>query len=130
MNWLRIILAALSFMIVGALWYSPLVLGDVWAELGGMDMNALQPTPWHYLGAASVALVMSIGMAQLFQWVRPASLVHAWKVVAVVWLAFVVTTQFSGVIWGGYPLKIFLIDIGCVLVNVLVMAPILYQRKR
>ena len=36
MNWLAIILAAVATMIVGALWYSPILFGKLWMKLSGM----------------------------------------------------------------------------------------------
>lgn len=38
-NWLGVILAVISSMVVGFIWYSPGVFGTVWAKLAGVDMK-------------------------------------------------------------------------------------------
>lgn len=36
-NWLAVVLAALSTMVVGSIWYSPKVFGDRWMKLARLD---------------------------------------------------------------------------------------------
>lgn len=130
MSPVRIILAVLSFMLIGMFWYSPMALGQVWAETKAYSTEIFQPSAWHYAGAVAVALVMALGLSQLLAWVRPGSFVQALKVGIVSWLAFIATSHFSAVIWAAMPLTIYLIDVGCLLLNVLVMSAILYQPRR
>jgi len=40
LNWLGIVLAALSAFALGGLWYSPLMFVKIWAREAGIDMNA------------------------------------------------------------------------------------------
>ena len=41
-NYLAILVAAVAGMIVGALWYSPLLFGNVWMKLMGLGRKQLQ----------------------------------------------------------------------------------------
>lgn len=38
-NWLAVLVAALAYFIVGAVWYSKALFGPKWAALVGLDMN-------------------------------------------------------------------------------------------
>ncbi len=40
-NWLAVIVAALSAFIIGALWYSPALLGKVWMKANGFTNESL-----------------------------------------------------------------------------------------
>ena len=42
-NYLAVLLAAASTMIVGATWYAPKVFGNTWAKLAKVDLNANIP---------------------------------------------------------------------------------------
>lgn len=41
-NWLAVLLAGLSSMIVGSIWYTPAVFGTVWQKLAKIDDKKLQ----------------------------------------------------------------------------------------
>jgi hypothetical protein len=38
LNWLAVIVAALAYFAIGAVWYAPPVLGKTWAAAGGLPM--------------------------------------------------------------------------------------------
>ncbi len=40
LNWLAVIVAAIAYFVVGALWYAPPVFGNVWMAAGGMQTPA------------------------------------------------------------------------------------------
>ena len=42
-NYLAVLLAALSTMVVGATWYAPKVFGNTWASLAKVNLNAKIP---------------------------------------------------------------------------------------
>ena len=39
-KWLSVILAALAYFVIGAIWYAPPVLGKAWMAAGGIEMPA------------------------------------------------------------------------------------------
>jgi hypothetical protein len=53
------------------------------------------------------------------------SLPEGLLVAFLIWLGFIVTTQYSAVIWAKKPLNVFLCDIGCELLSLLAMGAIL-----
>jgi hypothetical protein len=38
LNWLVVLVAAVAYFVLGALWYAPPVFGKVWAAAGGFDL--------------------------------------------------------------------------------------------
>jgi uncharacterized protein DUF1761 len=45
LNWLAVIVAALVYFVLGAIWYAPPVLGTAWMRSMGMDPTADRPSP-------------------------------------------------------------------------------------
>lgn len=39
-NWLAVVVAMLSSMVVGSIWYAKGVMGEKWSKLTGVDMNS------------------------------------------------------------------------------------------
>jgi hypothetical protein len=57
LNWLAVIVAALAYFAIGAVWYAPPVFGKAWMAAGGMAMPeaGTRPSPAIYLTPLSVA---------------------------------------------------------------------------
>jgi hypothetical protein len=124
-NIFAVILAAIVNNVISALWYSKAFFGSRWAHAHRFDINSLKPTPWHFAGSFAVSFVIALVLS---------GMVHSYGILGIrpgltvaffVWLGFIVTTQFSGVIWARKPLEAYLIDIGGSLVSLMVMMFIL-----
>jgi uncharacterized membrane protein len=65
-KWLSVILAALAYFVIGAIWYAPPVLGKAWMAAGGMQMPAegQRPGPAIYVVPliGSVLSAIALGM--------------------------------------------------------------------
>ncbi len=55
LNWLAVIVAALAYFAIGALWYAPPVFGKAWMAAGGMEMPeaGARPSPAIYARRSS-----------------------------------------------------------------------------
>ena len=66
LNWLAVIVAALAYFILGALWYAPPVMGRTWMAAGGMEMptDDRRPGPVIYVVplVGSVLTAVALGM--------------------------------------------------------------------
>lgn len=66
LNWLAVLVAALAYFAIGALWYAPPVFGRVWTAAGGMSMPeaGTRPSPAIYLTPliGSVLSAVALGM--------------------------------------------------------------------
>ena len=125
MCWVAIILAAVVYMGIGAWCYSPAMFGKIWMQAQGLSGEDLHATPKHYAGAAGVALVVSWGLMQILAWTDSGTLLGGLGVGLLVGLFIITPTQFSGVIWSGVPVKVFLINSGCFTVSTTLMGGLL-----
>jgi hypothetical protein len=66
LNWLAVIVAAIAYFAIGALWYAPPVFGKIWMTAGGMAMPeaGTRPSPAIYLTpwVGSVLSAVALGM--------------------------------------------------------------------
>ncbi|MEO5754949.1 MAG: DUF1761 domain-containing protein [Chthoniobacterales bacterium] len=64
-NWLAVLLAALSMFLVGGLWYSPFLFGKVWMRANNFTEEQVEAFPKGraFGGAFLLALVMSANLA-------------------------------------------------------------------
>jgi hypothetical protein len=65
-NWPAVLVAALAYFAIGAIWYAPPVLGKTWMAAGGMEMPAegQRPGPAIYvvplIGSVLSAIVLGV----------------------------------------------------------------------
>jgi hypothetical protein len=126
-----LVLAALAAVLVGALWYSPLLFGGAWARLkagasaGGATLPAVE---------GFGELVRSGIVAYVMGRVLAARRVVGWKrsiaVGSAVWFGFHATLLLYSLIHQGMPLGLFAIHAGHGLANDLVIATIVGSRRR
>lgn len=134
-NYLAVLGAAASNMIIGFLWYGPL-FGKAWSRLMGWgemtpeqvrDMQK-KARPAYAINFA-VALVMAYILAHYFVFasaytntfgIAGGIAVGFWS-----WLGFVVPVTIGSVLWDGKPWKLWFINAGYYLVSLLVMGIII-----
>jgi len=132
LNWLAILVAAISTMVVGFLWYSPILFAKPWMREMGYDPNdkakiqEMQKSAGPaYAGSLVASLVSAFTLALFLHWLRAESLHLGFMVGFHVWLGFVATVQFTGALFMKQSMKLFAINAGYQLVCYLAMAGIL-----
>ena len=131
-NYLAVVACGVSAMVLGFLWYGP-VLGAVWRKEMGFtmdDMNKMMLSPGVAYGLMAVgALIMAYVLAVTLSISSVAfgglELAMALQGGFWLWLGFVATTQLGVVLWEGKSWKLFLINTSYSLVSVLVMSAII-----
>lgn len=122
---LAILLATFAKMAIGAIYYSPKVLGETWLTLSRHNKNDLQMTPTTWVGTLAIALVTAVILAAFIQ----VSGERGWQAGACVgftaWLGFVATTTFNAVLFSKQSIKLWLLHNGDMLLALLVMGAIL-----
>lgn len=73
-NMLGILLATLAGMLLGAIWYSPLLFGSAWMKCIGKSPETLGSTTVPMLGSIIASLLTAIGIALLFSMIGPTDL--------------------------------------------------------
>ena len=131
-NFLAIFVAAISTMVVGFLWYSPLLFANPWMREMGYDPNdkaktqEMQKTAGPaYAGSFVASLLSAFTLALILEGLQTADVPHGLMVGFHVWLGFVATVQFTGALFMKQSMKLFAINTGYQLVCFLVMGAIL-----
>jgi hypothetical protein len=132
LNWLAILVAAASTMIVGFVWYSPILFAKPWMREMGYDPNdkakvqEMQKSAGPaYAGSFVASLVMAFILALFLHWLRAHTLELGLSTGFHAWLGFVATVQFTGALFTKQSMKLFAINTGYQLVCCLVMGAIL-----
>ncbi len=132
LNWLAIIVAAISTMIVGFLWYSPLLFAKPWMREMGYDPSDKAKTQEMqksagraYAGSFVASLISAFTLALILHGLRTEDLHFGLMVSFHIWLGFVATVQFTGALFTKQSMKLFGINTGYQLVCYLVMGAIL-----
>jgi len=132
LNWLAVLLAALSTMVVGFLWYSPLLFAKAWMREMGYDPNDKAKTDEMkktagpaYAGSFAASLLSAFTLALILHGLRSEDLHFGLMASFHIWLGFVATVQFTGALFARQSMKLFAINTGYQLVCYLVMGAIL-----
>lgn len=132
LNLFAVFAAGISTMLVGFLWYSPLLFAKPWMREMGYDptdkakAQEMQKSAGPaYLGSFLASLVSAFILALFFHWLRVESLHFGLITAFHVWLGFVATVQLTGVLFMKQTMKLFAINTGYQLVCYLVMGAIL-----
>jgi hypothetical protein len=132
LNWIAILVAAVSTMILGFVWYSPLLFAKPWVREMGYDLSdkakmeeMRKGAGPAYAGSFAASLVSAFTLALFLHWVRAENLHYGLMVGFHVWLGFVATVQFTGALFMKQSMKLFAINTGYQLVCYLVMGAIL-----
>ena len=131
-NFLAVFVAAIATMVLGFLWYSPMLFARPWMRLMGIDpddkakLAEMQKGAGKLYGMSFVAsLVSAIVLAKVIAISTVITIPYGMKVGFAVWLGFVATVQLTGALFGKQPTKLFLINTGYQLVCYLAMGAIL-----
>ena len=131
-NLWSVLAAAVATMVLGFLWYSPLLFAKPWMLLMGYDpedkakLAEMQKGAGKIYGMSFVAsLVSATVLAKIIAITTVSSALYGMKVGFAVWLGFVTTVQLTSVLFARQPVKLYLINTGYQLVCYLAMGAIL-----
>ncbi|HXX63441.1 MAG TPA: DUF1761 domain-containing protein [Bacteroidota bacterium] len=127
MNYLAILVAAVVNMIIGALWYSPLLFAKPWMALNNMtpeSMKNVNPGPL-YAQSFIATLVTYFFLAMAIQLTSAATAIDGMKTAFCVWLGFITTVQFTANVFSPKKIQAYFLDTGYQLAAILVAGVIL-----
>ncbi len=130
-NYLAVLVSAIASMIIGFLYYSPLVVGKQWLKLMNIKMTpkgvkAAQKGMAGLMALSFVCtLIMAVSLAYLRFVIGTLGVIEGFALGAFVWLGFVAPVQYTSVIFAKKPFSLFLIDTGYQLTSLLAMGAIL-----
>lgn len=125
LNWLAVGAAVVANMVVGALWYSPILFGNMWLEATGRKADEIEGANTAMATAILPAILFSLGLALVTSWTGAATFAAGASIAIFAWACFVVPTLWLEVIFNQKPYKVFYINIGYFLVSFALMGAIL-----
>jgi hypothetical protein len=131
-NLLAVLVAAIATMVVGFLWYSPLLFAKPWMVLMGYDPNdkagleQMRKSAGKSYGISFLASLLSaFVLGKIIVITTVDSALYGMKIGFAIWLGFVATVQLTEVLFAKKPAKLFLINTGYQMVCYLAMGAIL-----
>jgi Protein of unknown function (DUF1761) len=131
-NLLAVLVAALAAMVVGFIWYSPILFAKPWMREMGYDPNdpekrkEMQKSAGPaYTASFFASLLTAFMLALFFHWMHIENVSFALVVAFHIWLGFVATVQLTGVLFQRQSLKLFAMNTGYQLASYLAMAAVL-----
>jgi hypothetical protein len=132
LNWLAIFVAAIASVVVGFLWYSPLLFAKAWVREMGYDisdkakMDEMKKSAGPaYAGSFVASFISAFTLALILHGLHAESLPFGLMAGFHIWLGFVATVQFTGALFAKQSMKLFAINTGYQFVCYLVMSAIL-----
>ena len=129
---LPVLVAAIATMVIGFLWYSPLLFARPWMVAMGYDpndkakMDAMRKSAGKSYAIAFLAsLVSAFVLAKVIDLTTVNTALYGMKVAFAIWLGFVTTVQLTAKLFENKPTKLYLINTGYQLVCYLAMGAIL-----
>ena len=128
-NYWAVLLASLSSMALGFLWYSPALFGTKWAKLGKIEVGKGGATSGYIIGFVS-SLIISYILAHFIQLTAagfgtPVTIQSAISTAFWAWLGFFATVATGEITWEMKPWGYWFIVAGYWLIALVLMAAII-----
>lgn len=130
-NLLAVFVAAIASMVIGALWYSPLLFGRLWMQISGISpkmidrMKKKGKVGKSYFWALVGSLIASYVLAHFVRYVTATTFADGAQLAFWAWLGFEAPILLGGVLWEGKPFKLFLLNAAYHLIALIIAAGIL-----
>lgn len=127
-----LLLGVVASMVIGMVWYSPLLFGRKWMELVGMTPEmadtAKKGGQTSYIFIAISALILAYVLGFLFNNMFVPFITHAITIGALVWVGFVATSMSADYLFSPTrkPWSLYVLNAGYQLVIILANSIILY----
>lgn len=128
-NYAAVLVASVASMVIGGLWYSPLLFGKAWTKLSGMTEKQLAEAKKKgmaksYIAAYVGSALMAYILAHFAKYAGAATPIEGAMAGFWAWLGFVAPVLSGAVLWEGKPVKLYILNIAHYLVALLVMGAI------
>lgn len=113
LNWLHVLVAAVAYFVLGAIWYSPLLFVKPWARLLHLNLNdraAKKGMGLMMAGSFLLMIVCSIALAVIYRIIPIDDAVHAIKFGLFFGVGFALTSIGITFIYERKPFGVYAID--------------------
>ena len=123
LNWGAILLAGVINMVLGTLWYSPMVFGSSWMKLAGV--KEMKPDPKKLLAMFVTALLIAMVLTHFVVYAGATTFALGLQVGVLIALGFVVLVGISSALPAGTNGKLVAINAGYWVVSLGIMGGVL-----
>ena len=128
-NYLAVLVAAIVGMVLGFLWYGP-IFGNIWMKLMNIDKKKMEEMKKKGVGKSYfvtfiAGLVMAYVLSHFVDYLEATTISAGITAGFWIWLGFVATVIIGSVLWEGKPFKLYLINAGFHLAELMLMGAIL-----
>ena len=128
-NLVGVVVAGLAGMVAGVLWYGPL-FGKAWVKLMGFTKEAMEEAKKKgMMSSYALGLAGQLATAYALSFLVASSLQYfggfSYALIFWVWLGITLPLHMTGVIWEGKSWKLFALNSGYSLVQLLVMGGVI-----
>ncbi len=115
-NLIAVLAASVATMIIGALWYSPLLFGNLWIKLTGMSKEKINKMKKEgkvgrsYFWAFIASIVSMCVLSLFVRYAGASSFGDGLIIGFYAWLGFMVPLSLNNVLWGGDSIKLFFLN--------------------
>lgn len=127
LNFWAILVCIISNMVIGALWYSPLLFGNQWLKLVGKkaeDINKAEANKSMMFGFIP-AIVFILSLAILLKFANATTIIDGFIMGTLVSVGFIGMSAMNQILFEGRAFKLVLLDVGYPLVALNIAAIIL-----
>lgn len=129
-NLVAIVIAALASMIVGMIYFSPALFGNLWMRLSKISKSDIKRIKVHGLNknyfASFISTAITAYVLSLFiKFSGVIGVVGGISIGVLAWLGFVATTLLGGVLWDRRPVQLYLLNNFYQLISFVLMSIIL-----
>jgi Protein of unknown function (DUF1761) len=104
LNWLAVIVAAVAYWILGAIWYAQAVFGRAWIRAGGIEIPEGQsPGPATYIIPLIANFLAAVALAMLAAATGSTTVAHAIVLGLVAWGGFAFGLTLLGAVFDNRP---------------------------
>jgi len=93
-NYWAVLVAGIAYMVLGAVWYSPLLFAKTWLAAVGKSEDEIKAahSPGTYIWAFVASFLTGYGIARIMIWTNGSSVSDALKIALVIGVCFVLTS--------------------------------------
>lgn len=125
LNWWAVLFAAVVNMVLGTLWYSPVLFGKYWQKWVGKKTKDMGDPVKSYAITTVSALLQTFVLALLIHYVGAATASDGAAFGLLLWLGIAATTSISDYVFAGRPLPLWALNQGYYLVVLMANGAIL-----
>jgi hypothetical protein len=126
-NWVGVIVAAIAAMIIGFIWYSPVLFGKQWMKAEHISPNEskkMMKNPWPYVGMFIMAIISAAALSVFFNALHVTTTSKGVEVAIGAWV-FVATASFGMTMMSKRPKGMWVIESAHLFIAFIIIGAIL-----